>query len=174
MLKYCYGFAYAAVHFKGQEVAGVKPSSFLVHAEMYVLASKYQMQGLKDLVKGKMLSWITEIKKEGVVGWIHNYATVVTHIYENTSTSDRTLRDALVSLAKLSWKPFLKKEEFRTLLSTNCEFMLDMLDSMQTLIEEAALPTRQECCRCHAKDKWTATRAVCSCGRWEDVRMVGR
>ena len=134
-------------------------------AEMYALADKYEMSGLKTAAQNKFgnnmdlwLSW-TASRSVG------SFPSLISLVYSSTPISDRLLRDRVVAYAQEAWKLIPREEVLKTMLAANLDFALDMVNSKPLVIEKQVY---QEVCRtCRSTDQWKPITVVCSCGRWE-------
>jgi len=170
MLKFCYGIDYSAGAHRAAEPDHISRAH--THAEMYALAEKYGMQGLKKSAKANFSSEIQVWVDYTGAATMPRFTELVSFIYDEIPASDRPLRDLVIAYAYKDWKLLSRQKEFMAFLAANFDFAFDMIDSKPSTIKEKARPVCDKpCSRCRSSEKWklTSTRVTCDCGRFEDI-----
>lgn len=95
-----------------------------LNAGMYIIGDRFDLSQLKDLAKAKFSAALIERwDKESL-------PKVIRTIYENTSTSDRGLRDCLVPTLLQHTKALREDEDFMEIVKTHGDFAVDLVDAL--------------------------------------------
>lgn len=177
MLQFCYGKGYS-----NEKAANGDPlwcSSIHTHAEMYVLADKFEMEGLKSLAKNGFLAvmtWWMGNDNNKLMPSIHR---LVSSVYTGIPESDSMLRKSLVRYVQAKWKILSGDPDIKIAIAENPDFAFDIIDSKPlVVIEKAAVekpkPLYTGSCTFCGKysDKWKCCRVKCDCGRWEEITPI--
>lgn len=100
----------------------------VVNAEMYALADKYGIKGLKKHVVRKMklaLSWAESFASKSAVA--SNLAVLIPIVYNTTPDKDRGLRDCIVPFAFTFWRELSTLKSFKDILLATPVFVIDMV-----------------------------------------------
>lgn len=94
-----------------------------LNVEMYIIGDRYQLSGLKVLAKSKFSAALLHCwDKEPLTEIIRN-------IYENTVSTDRALRDALLPILQEHRQTVRVNEEFKEVVRTVGDFAVDLMDA---------------------------------------------
>ncbi|TVY45333.1 Arm repeat protein interacting with ABF2 [Lachnellula occidentalis] len=117
-------------------------SASLTNAQLFVIADKYDIQGLKELAKKKY---------EEVIADSWNSASFVASLkllYEETLESDRALKDAAVKVAGQHAKELVDRGEFAALCIEHGQIGFDVLKS--SISESLSTTQSRRCANCGA------------------------
>ncbi|TVY58983.1 BTB and MATH domain-containing protein 43 [Lachnellula cervina] len=128
-------------------------SAPLTNAQVFVIADKYDVQGLKELAEKKY--------EEAIAGsW--NSASFVASLkllYEETLESDRALKDAAAKVAGQHARELVDRGEFAALCKEHGQIAFDVLKSS---ILEPAKPAKPSSCRqCGCAGQWFCKNCRC-------------
>lgn len=159
MLQFCYGIEYS--HDKDADGG---PSRAQTNAEVYALAGKYEIDGLKMIAKAK---FSTVLDEWAAIDAIPPFATLVSMVYGSTPDSDRALRDILVGYTQKKWKMLGINRGIKGILARNPGLALDLINSTPMTVKETIY--KDKCKKCGATDKWKFDRVKCSCNWYEHL-----
>ena len=168
MLQYCYGMGYDQDSSAYEIQKQFHDSRAHMNAEIYMLADKYDIAGLKQ-VAATQYRWVMEV-------WAKNAATLpvfslVRLVYGGTPDSDQTLRGPVVHYAQLRWSVLASQPDIKTFLAENSAFALDLLNSKPLkIMTKPELSYSGFCRACQSTGKWRPSRVTCSCGLWQDIK----
>lgn len=162
MLHFMYTFDYT-VSGNNQERA----SPMIFNVEVYSIADKYCILGLKTRAKKKF-------DKAVKTCWdMDDFAHAITEVYSSTPSTDRGLRDTIVEVARKNISTLLQKEDFRSVLEETVGFAADVAQLMEqsdsSPLEEFLCPNCEKtweaflqpgtnyCLRCgHKRTDWAS------------------
>ena len=165
MLQYCYGMGYDQIVSKDEDL--YHDSLAHMNAEIYMLADKYDVGGLKQVAaiqfRGLMEVWAKDVTMLPIF-------SLVRLVYGGTPDSDETLRKPVVRYAQLRWSELSSRPDIKTFLAVNSAFALDLLNSTPLKVVTEPKPVfTGSCWTCGSTDKWKPSHVKCSCGRCENI-----
>lgn len=126
MLEVCYGTAYSEEADRTHDPPSAQRAH--IHAGMYILADKVEMEGLKDYAKKRFTIIMDLWMKYKTI--MRSLPRLVSLVYSSTPETDRTLRDAVAAYAQTKWQALSTELDMKTLLAENPDFAFDILNSM--------------------------------------------
>ncbi|KAH7019639.1 BTB/POZ protein [Ilyonectria destructans] len=134
MLRFMYSFDYSNIY-------GTSTMAF--DAQVYQIADKYDVPGLKAHSKDKFGAAIT-------AGWsMDDFPLAVTVVYESTPSADRGLRDLVVETSQENIDKLLEHDGFCELIRKTPDFAADLIPFLCGKLS-TTMP-RYECPSCHCK-----------------------
>lgn len=134
MLRFMYSFDYSNIY-------GTSTMAF--DAQVYQIADKYDIPGLKAHSKDKFGAAIT-------TGWsMDDFPLAVTVVYESTPSADRGLRDLVVETSQENIDKLLEHDDFCALIRKTPDFTADLIPFLCGKLSRTT--HRYECPSCHHK-----------------------
>ncbi|KAL6714137.1 hypothetical protein ACLMJK_008631 [Lecanora helva] len=162
MLQFCYGIDYDGV--MGPDEPGSQVTPARLNAEIYVLADKYDVKGLKSVAAAKFTERMNERSS------LTLNLDLISFIYSNTTDSNSTLRTETVRRAHGQWKKIAAEPDIKAVIAEFPEFAIEMLDSQPVTIRETQKPVHSGLCPgCGATNAWETSKVKCSCGRYKNL-----
>lgn len=106
----------------------VKPSRAMLNAEMYVLADKYEIEGLKKVALDGFEDSL--FRAWEIDTTVSELRVVVPFTYGSTPKSDRGLKDCVIESVLRNWRGRPNKAGLQQLFLDTPEFFLDMIDQV--------------------------------------------
>lgn len=104
-----------------EEPSGFNALSLLVNAQAYIIADKYDIQSLKEWAATKYEEVLLETWNST------SFIESARLIFDNTTESDRMLREIIVRRASKHAKALFDRGEFVALLQSHNDFAVDVL-----------------------------------------------
>lgn len=103
------------------------------NAQVYALAEKYDIEGLKVLARTKfdaaMVAEFDPVPLTSPPDMTHLIA-ILSLVYNSTPGSDRVLRDRVIGHMWKHWKRLTPEPEFHALIAANPELMIEAVNNM--------------------------------------------
>lgn len=93
----------------------------LFHAKVFVIADKYEVEGLQKLAVQHCEAAAKQLR------FTSSFAETIAFIYDKTTTTHRSIRDAVLHIANENTGKMLKRKPFTEMLDTNGEFARELL-----------------------------------------------
>lgn len=108
------------------EVTAYAPQALLINAQVYIMAEKYEIEGLKQLA-------CTKYKEVLPSTWNSTlFSRTASLVYEKTVETDRMLRDIIVQGASDNLKLLLDRGEFVEMLKSHGDIATDIMHKVVT------------------------------------------
>lgn len=108
----------------------------MVNAEMYALADKYDIKGLKKHAVRKMRCALTLAVNQGPQStFASKIAILIPIIYNTTPDEDRGLRDCITPFAFAFWKELSALDSFKDLMLATPGFVIDIVGKVSSTHE---------------------------------------
>ena len=133
MISYCYLMDYPdqkCERLYGPAADESYVSKTHLNAQMYALADKYEIAGLKELAAEKFESTLFMDFGDWTVDSfsVKRFLMVAYVVYRGTPDGDFRLRKSVVGFIQWHWPHFRAEPEFETFISENPKFVLDLVD----------------------------------------------
>ncbi|KAF2496367.1 hypothetical protein BU16DRAFT_526863, partial [Lophium mytilinum] len=153
MLEYAYTSTYTTPEVQTSSPVPKACAQMLHHVNVYAIASKYEITVLKAIAKNRTRTFLHDM---GKADW---FADIVREVYESTHTSDRGLRDMMVSIAGDNHSSIIQQEgnsPLRAMMAEIPDFASDCFVHMSKLYDKDVkkFETVYVCYIC--EDKYTA------------------
>ena len=135
MVQYCYTMDYTDENADEtlNSADSIEPSYIspaYTNAQVYALAEKYDIAGLKFLAKMKFdKAMVVESRLADMThSDVAHLITIISFVYNSTPGTDRTLRDHVIGEIWMHWNDLTPMPEFHTLIAANPELMIEFVN----------------------------------------------
>lgn len=115
---------------------------------MYAMCDKFEMHGMKKVASQKFTRAILEPLLPTVdhnPGKLTQILSAIPIIYDTTPDQDISLRGVVTCYVAAAWRHFTALPQFKTFITENPEFFVDVFDKRESLLAaKAAVEDTQE------------------------------
>ena len=140
------------------------------------------MGGLQKVATAKLRGHIDKYIAYTGAACLSKFASLAAFVYDNTRpSSDRALRDLIVTYTLKSWKLLFQDEEFRMVFVETPDLIEDIFNGKYSTDERIDEYRRSRglrspnpkykriCTNCHEKMLWRISQVACVCGHREKL-----